>query len=89
MQPKVPQFVLSVLVSRLVSDGESQAQSCVLIDGAAPVLAAHSTDGGKTCKGGQNETRAFCACHKAMRCECLSLFLTDAVVIFTPSAHLV
>lgn len=37
------------LVSRLVGDGESQAESCILIDGAAPVLAAHPADGGKPC----------------------------------------
>ncbi len=42
-------FLLNILVSRLVSDGESQAQSCILIDGTTPVLATHSTDGGKTC----------------------------------------
>lgn len=36
-------------MSRLVSDGESQAQPRILIDGTTPVLAAHSTDGGETC----------------------------------------
>lgn len=45
----VTQFRLNILVSRLVSDSESQAQACVLIDGTAPVFAAHSTDGSKTC----------------------------------------
>lgn len=45
------QLLLHVLVSRLVSDGESQAESCVLIDGATPVLTAHATDGGKACGG--------------------------------------
>lgn len=52
-------FLLNILVSGLVSDGESQAQSCILIDGTAPVLAAHSADGGKTCidKGRGREMR--------------------------------
>lgn len=39
-----------VLVSRLMSDGESQAQSRVLIDCATSVFAAHSANGCKTCR---------------------------------------
>lgn len=35
-------------MSRLVSDSESQAQPCVLVDGAAPVLTAHAADRGET-----------------------------------------
>lgn len=38
-----------------MSNGESQTQSCILIDGTTSVLAAHSTDGGKTCR--QREIR--------------------------------
>lgn len=44
------QVVSGILVSRLVRDGESQAQSCVLIDGATSVFAAHSTNGCKPCE---------------------------------------
>lgn len=43
-------FVKHLLVSGLVSDGESQAQSRILVDGATSVFAAHSTDGCKTCR---------------------------------------
>lgn len=43
-------LVEHVLVSRLVSDGESQAQSRVLVDGATSVFAAHSANGCKTCR---------------------------------------
>lgn len=33
-----------------MGDGECQTQACVLINGAAPVLAAHPTNWSKTCK---------------------------------------
>lgn len=36
-----------LLVPWLMSDGEGQAKSCVLIDGTAAVFTAHPTDGGK------------------------------------------
>lgn len=39
-----------LLVSRFMGDSECQTQACVLINGTAPVLAAHSTDWSKTCK---------------------------------------
>lgn len=32
-----------------MSNGKSKTQACVLIDGTTSVLAAHSTNGGKTC----------------------------------------
>lgn len=44
------QVVLHILVSGLVRYGEGQAQSCVLIDGATSVFAAHSTNGCKPCE---------------------------------------
>lgn len=44
------EVVLNILVPGLVRDGESQAQSCILVDGATPVFAAHSTNGCKTCR---------------------------------------
>ena len=48
-------------MSRLVSDGESQAQPRILIDGTTPVLAAHSTDGGETCiDKGTGEGKFYC-----------------------------
>lgn len=43
-------FLFHILVSGLMSDGKGQTQACVLIDGTTSVLAAHSTNGGKTCK---------------------------------------
>lgn len=55
------QFLLNILVSRLVSNGESQAQSCVLINGTAPVLTAHATDGSKTCTDKRKESKIRCA----------------------------
>lgn len=39
-----------LLVSGLMGDGECQTQACVLINGTAPVLAAHPTNWSKTCK---------------------------------------
>lgn len=54
-------LVFHILVSRFMCDGKSQSQPCVLIDGTAPVLAAHSTDGSKTCtdKGNRGEIKYF------------------------------
>lgn len=68
------QFVSNILVSRLVSDGESQAQSCILIDGTTPVLAAHSTDGGKTCreKGGQKAIKCSKCVNSGSQSKCHS-----------------
>lgn len=40
----------TLLVSRFMGDGERQTQASVLINGAAPVLAAHPTNWSKTCK---------------------------------------
>lgn len=39
-----------LLVSRFMGDGECQTQASVLINGAAPVLAAHPTNWSKPCK---------------------------------------
>lgn len=39
----------NILVSGLMSNGEGKTQASVLIDRATSVLAAHSTNWGKTC----------------------------------------
>lgn len=40
----------SLLVSGFMGDCECQTQACVLINGTAPVLAAHPTNWSKACK---------------------------------------
>lgn len=51
----VTQLLSNVLVSGLMCNGESQAQSRVLIDGTTPVFTAHATDGGKTCRKAERD----------------------------------
>lgn len=56
-------------MSRLVSDSESQAQPCILVDGAAPVLTAHAADRGETFqdeKGKKKRSKVNCWYHQVI-----------------------
>lgn len=57
-----------------MGDGERQTQACVLINGTAPVLAAHPTNWSKTCKKTVMQFHKFYITHQLFHQRQLTQF---------------